>query len=137
MRTRKIWKLVGGTVLSLLAATIACSGGVTTTRQSLGNSGYIEIKTDSADGSSSQAVEIDEDQPLRTVLLDITLQVSAGRYRAEFRDANGKSLVLEASAGSPASGSVEMETDFDGEITLEASASNAEDLVITIDYTFP
>jgi len=124
-------------IVCLLMATLACSSGSTTSHTLRGNQGQVVVKTNSADGSDQSSIEINEDYTWETIQMTISVTVEAGTYQATFVDANDTTVVLDSSAGNPASAGALMETDGFGKISIQSEASSAEGIVITIDYTTP
>lgn len=124
-------------ILVMLVGVSACSTSYITTTTNLGNRGQVVLKTKSAEGSYKTSVEINEDYSWADVTLTINITVEVGSYRATFTDDDGKTVTLDASAGNPAQVETQMTTDAFGSISLNAEASGAQGVVISIDYTSP
>jgi hypothetical protein len=133
--TRQERLVVVTIIVSLLVTGLACGTGYSTTHSHRGNRGQVVVKIKSAEGSDQTSVEINEDYSWKTVTLNITVEVEAGRYWATFLDDDGHSVTLDASGDSPASTTVQMTTDGLGSIRMESEASGAQGVTITIDYT--
>jgi hypothetical protein len=120
----------------LILAVLACGSGTYTTRHSVsGNTGHVEISAESANGASTQEIEIDEEYDEEPVELTASVEVQTGTCRVEFLDDSFVVFALEAKAGEPASGSGTVTTDDEGKISLRVTAENAEGVKVVIDYT--
>jgi len=119
----------------IVIAILACGTGYTTTRTSTGDDGNVVLKLASLDGTDDTQVEIDDTFNWETLSLDITVDVEAGNYQAEFIDDEGQILQLNATSGKPAIGKRIMVTDGLGNITLNSLGEGAQNIVITIEYT--
>jgi hypothetical protein len=122
-------------ILALSLALLACSGGYSTTSKLSGNSGEVRVKTGEADGTDSTSVELNEDWMRDRVSATATLSVEAGSCRGTLVGEDGTSIVLDASAGSPAQVSGDLVTDGFGEVDFETSCKGAQNLDLLINFT--
>ena len=134
MKSQRNWKILL-VVLCLLITILACGKGFTTTRTSTGDKGKVVLKLASLDGSDETQIEIDNNFTWDTLALEITVEVEAGSFQAEFIDDEGQSLIMNASAGQPATGKRNMVTDGLGKITLNSQGEGAQNATITIEYS--
>lgn len=133
---KKRWSLTI-IILVLIIVSLACGTGYTTRYKSFTNRGEIIIKAESDNGNRETKVEINEDYTWEPVTLTVTIEVQSGSYHADFFGDNGKILSLDASAGNPANGKMQMTTNSFGEVTLKTEGQDAQGIVITINYTRP
>jgi hypothetical protein len=123
----------------LLVAALACSetGGsssLVTSRSSTGNSGRVEIKG-SADGTVTSDFEIAENFPGSTVDLEVAAGVKSGSYTVELLDDFGSTVFsLDVDPGDPTRGSVTTTLNDDGAVAYKLTASDAEEILLVINY---
>jgi len=122
-------------ILALSLAILACSGGYSTTSKLSGNSGEVRVKTGEADGTDSTSVELNEDWMRDRVSVTAALSVEAGSCRGTLVGEEGTSIVLDASAGSPAQASGDLVTDGFGEVEFETNCQGAQNLDLLINFT--
>ena len=122
-------------ILALSLAILACSGGYSTTSKLSGNSGEVRVKTGEADGTDSTSVELNEDWMRDRVSATATLSVEAGSCRGTLVGEEGTSIVLDASAGSPAQVSGDLVTDGFGEVDFETNCQGVQNLDLLINFT--
>lgn len=126
-------------VAVLVVAMLACSssgGGsysFSTTSNSSGNAGHIEITGD-ANGSVSSQTEVDEDFPDATVDIEVTAGVLEGSYTIDFLDGSDVVFSLDVKPGELAEGSGAVTLNDEGEIEYKLDASDAKGIKIVIDY---
>jgi hypothetical protein len=135
MRSRNERNIALAVVSTLVIVILGCGTGYSITYQHFGDTGQVVVRNDSVEESTTIHVEINEDLAWEDVILDIAVAVESGDLEAVFTDDNGQTLSLSATAGQPASGHAEMETDARGQIDLQLSGVAAKGVVITIDYT--
>jgi hypothetical protein len=137
MMKRRTVLLVAVTVLVM--AMLACgssSGGTysfSTTGNSSGNKGHIEVTGD-ANGSVSNQAGVDEDFPGATVDIEVTAGVLEGSYKIDFLDGSDVVFSLDVKPGELAKGSGTVTLNDEGEIEYELDASDAKGIKIVIDY---
>lgn len=135
METRNRWKWTLFVVSLLGIIILGCGTGYSFTYPArFGDAGQVIVRNDSIEGNSAVQVQIDEDFAWDQVVLDITVAVESGDLQAVFTDDNGQTLSLSATAGQPASGHVEMETDARGNINLQLSGEGARSVTIKIEF---
>jgi hypothetical protein len=138
MRRARFLVVTGLALLVLFLA--ACEGYSQTGAQSSSRqnaSGGVEtVRISKANGSAEQEIEIESGGGL-ILEADVTLSVGKGTYRIELLDEEGQvTLSLEASDGQAVSGHGQMVADAFGEANYRVTATEAEDVEYTIEYTF-
>jgi hypothetical protein len=134
MNSKKNWKFMLF-IFCLMIVIMACGTGYTTTRTSTGDEGSVVLKIADLNGSDETQVEIDDSFTWDTLLLEITVEVEAGNFQAEFIDDEGQLLQMNATEEKPGIGKRNMVTDGLGNIILRSHGDNAENITITIEYT--
>ncbi|NIN66586.1 MAG: hypothetical protein GTO63_18245 [Anaerolineae bacterium] len=137
---RLTWRtLVAAVLVSLLALSLtACEGGYTTrgervTMTEVGRGGEVDVRVDSANGSTTKDLEFDCTDCI--VDVNVTLQVDQGSFKLEFLGEDDEvTLTLEASPGEQASGSGYMVTDGFGEGEYRVTADEAQGVSYHISY---
>ncbi|MGD8488122.1 MAG: hypothetical protein PVG54_19975 [Anaerolineae bacterium] len=119
---------------------IACEGytqvGSSTSSYQDANGGRIETTIQKANGTITEDIEVDSTGSL-VLETDVTLSVGEGTYKIELLGEDGEvTLVLEARGGQAISGHGQMVTDAFGEASYRVTATEAEDVQYTLDYTF-
>jgi len=122
-------------LMALVIASLACGTGFSTSSTIYGNSGKVQAKLKEGDGVNNNSLEINEDWSYVQFSATINLSVSAGSCRATLSGGENTSIVLEASAGSPAETYGTLVTDGFGEIDLETDCQNAEEMLLVVDFT--
>lgn len=118
-------------VFSLLAVA-GCEGayvvtGERTSSSASGRGGEIDVRIDSAKGTSTKDLEVDFDGA--TLDAEVTLAVGEGTFKIELLGADDAvTLTLEAGAGEHVRGSGTMVTDTFGEASYRVTAAEAKDV---------
>lgn len=130
--------LCGMMLLALLL--VACEGysqvGSSTKSYQDASGGRVETTIQKANGTITEDIEIDASESL-ILETDVTLSVGKGTYKIELLGADGEvTLTLEASDGQAVSGHGQMVTDTFGEASYRVTATEAEDVQYSLNYTF-
>ena len=123
-------------VLLLAACDSYTQVGSSTTSDMGPNGGSLHTKIGKANGTSEQSIETESSGGL-ILEADVTLSVGKGHFKIELLDADDvASLTLEASDGQTVSGQGQMVADAFGEANYRVTATEAENVEYTIEYTF-
>lgn len=127
-------------IVSLVAVLAACEGGYSASgvRESSqmvgGRGGWIEKRIRSANGSVTQAIEVDLSG--RRLDTEVTLEVEEGAFTIELLDAEGNvTLSVQATPGNPASGRGYMESRA-GEVEYRVTAAEAKGVHYRLAFEF-
>jgi hypothetical protein len=131
-------KVVFIAVAVLVLALFACGEGgssysFSTSRTSSGNSGHVEITGD-ANGTVTDATEIDEDFPGANVDLTVVAGVLEGSYTVDFLDDGSVAFSLDIKPGELTKGSGSVTLNEEGEVEYQVTASDAKGIKLIIDY---
>jgi hypothetical protein len=138
MRRTVVVSLLGLMLLALLLT--ACegyteSGGGSTSQQGM-NGGRESGRANKANGSIEKEIEVEGVSGL-ILDADVTLSVEKGTYKIELIGEDGEvTLALEASDGESVSGQGWMAVDTFGEANYRVTATEAENVEYTIEYTY-
>lgn len=132
-RKRLIWLALP--IMALMIASLACGTGFSTSAKRYGLSGNIQAKLKEGNGVYTNSIEINEDWSYARFDATVSLSVNAGSCRATLSGGENTSIILEAAAGNPSETYGELVTDGFGEVDLETNCQNAEEMVLTIDFT--
>jgi hypothetical protein len=118
----------------------ACEGysqtGVKTTSHQGLNGGDLSVRVGKASGSITQEIEA-EGRAGVTLEADVTLTVEKGTFKIELLGANDQvTLSLEAHDGQTMSGHGQMVVSMAEEANYRVTATDAENVEYTIEYTF-
>lgn len=138
MRKIVVVSLLGLVILALLLA--ACEGysqtGVRTTSHQGTNGGNLTTKVNKANGSIEEEIEVEGGAGL-ILDADVTLSVEKGSFKIELLGENEQvTLTLEARDGQAVSGHGQMVVDTFDEANYRVTATEAENVEYTIEYTF-
>jgi hypothetical protein len=100
------------------------------------NGGGETASADKANGSTEKAIEV---EGVSGLILDanVTISVEKGTYKIELIGENGEvTLALEASDGETVSGQGWMAVDTFGEANYRVTATEAENVEYSIEYTY-
>jgi hypothetical protein len=130
--------LFGLALLALLVA--ACEGysqtGVKTSSHQDLNGGNLSVRAGKASGSITQEIEAEGRAGL-TLEADVTLTVEKGAFKIELLGADDQvTLSLEAHDGQTVSGHGQMVVSMAEEANYRVTATDAENVEYTIEYTF-
>lgn len=127
-------------VVALVVVLAACEGGYSTSgaRESSqmvgGRGGWIEKSIRSANGSVTQAIEVDLSG--RRLDTEVTLEVEEGTFTIELLDGEGNvTLTVQATPGNPASGRGYMES-RGGEAEYRVTAAEAKGVHYRLAFEF-
>ena len=100
------------------------------------NGGNLTTKIKKANGSIEEEIEVDGGPGL-ILDADVTLSVERGSFKIELLGENGQvTLTLEARDGQAVSGHGQMVVDTFDEANYRVTATEAENVEYTIEYTF-
>lgn len=138
MHKVRVASLLGTMLLVLLLA--ACDSytqvGSSTTSDMGPTGGSLHTKIGKANGTSEQSIETESSGGL-ILEADVTLSVGKGTFKIELLgEDDAVTLTLEASDGQTVSGQGQMVADAFGEATYRVTATEAENVEYTIEYTF-
>lgn len=138
MRRIIVVSLLGLVVLALFLT--ACEGysqtGARTSSQQGANGGNLTTKANKANGTLEEAIEIEGGSGL-ILEADVTLSVEKGSFKIELLGEDGQvTLTLEARDGQAVSGHGQMVVDSFDEANYRVTATEAENVEYTIEYTF-
>ena len=124
----------------LLLLTIGCEGysqsGVKTSSYQNMQGGGLEARINKANGTSVQDIEIDG-YPGGVLDAGVTLTVEKGVFKIELLGEDDEAtLTLEARDGQTASGQGQMLIDSFGDASYRVTATEAEGIGYTIEYTY-
>jgi hypothetical protein len=138
MRRTVVVSLLGLMLLALIL--VACegyteSGGGSRSQQGM-NGGLESARADKANGSIEKEIEVEGVSGL-ILDADVTLSVEKGTYKIELIGEDGEvTLALEASDGESVSGQGWMAVDTFGEANYRVTATEAENVEYSIEYTY-
>jgi hypothetical protein len=138
MRRTVVVSLLGLMLLALVLA--ACegyteSGGGSTSQQGM-NGGRESARANKANGSIEKEIEVEGVSGL-ILDADVTLSVEKGTYKIELIGEDGEvTLALEASDGESVSGQGWMAVDTFGGANYRVTATEAENVEYSIEYTY-
>jgi hypothetical protein len=138
MRRAMIASIVGLVLLALLLA--GCEGytetGARSSSQQGMSGGQESASASKANGTSTKVIEVDG-VPGLVLDADVTLSVGKGTFKIELIGEDGEvTLTLEARDGEAVSGHGWMAVDSFGEANYRVTATEAENVEYSIEYTF-
>ena len=138
MRRTLVVSLLGLMLLALLLVSLEVyteSGGASTSQQGM-NGGRENARATKANGSIEKEIEVEGVSGL-ILDADVTLSVAKGTYKIELIGEDGEvTLALEASDGESVSGQGWMAVDTFGEANYRVTATEAENVEYSIEYTY-
>lgn len=132
-KKRTGFQLTAILVLVIAALASGCTGYRTSSKIS-GSSGEVRLQTKEASGTDTSSVEINEDWYLASLAVTATFSVEGGSCLATLTGDDGNQLILDASAGIPASASGSLRTNAFGDLSLQIDCQGGQNLDLQISF---
>lgn len=138
MRRIGVLSLCSLVLLALLLA--ACEGytqtGARSSSQQSGTGGGLRVEIGKANGSAEESIEVEGGSGL-TLEAEVMLSVQKGTFKIELLGEDDQvTLSLEARDGQTVGGQGQMVVDTFDEASYRVTATEAEDVVYTIEYVY-
>jgi hypothetical protein len=125
----------------LVLSLVACEGysqtGARTSSNQDMSGGALEVGISKANGTAEQDIEVGEGNTGLILEADVTLTVEKGSFQIELLGEDDQvTLTLAARDGETVSGHGQMVVDAFGDASYRVTATEAENVAYTIEYTF-